>query len=208
MEREKEGVVFTMTTLEDLPVFTDVDEKPVILNGGTFGKIVVINYRRQLVAKVLDDLDREGPYALRDVDIPDLQGEYRVQRFFYDHDISVPKPEGVFAVPLANQFDLPLVPALVMEYIDGRCYDDLNSDEAVIADSLFEQEYLKVLRLLGRFAANRRLVSPFPDHNKWSNTLYSLDQNKAVFIDFGRTVEDFNNSIESTFGLPDLTVRI
>ncbi len=194
-----------MTTLENLPVFTDLDEKPRILNGGTFGKVVVINYQRRLVAKVLDDPDREGPYVLCDMDIPDLQGEYRVQRFFYDHDISVPKPEGVFAVPLPNQFDLPLVPALVMEYIDGRWYDNLNSDEAVIADSLFVSEYLKVLRLLNQFPANRSLVYPFRDHTKFSNTLYSLDQNKAVFIDFGRTVEDYNNSIESTFGLPDLT---
>ncbi len=188
-----------MTTLEDLPVFTNLNERPIIFDSGDVGKVVVIDRQWRFVAKILDDRFRESSYEILPHHIADLQGEYRVQRFFYEHGVSVPKPEGIFAIPLPRAYpDHPLIPALIMERIDG---DDFclfhNPKDLLLAQSLFETERKKV------YALGARL----PDHRHDLNVLYQLLEEKAVLIDFGRPPEDeFNRSVESFFGLPDLTV--
>ena len=187
--------------ISDLPVFEDVDTVPRIINSGEMGKIVLINYPRGLVAKVLDNYTRGGPYYILESDLLDLRGEYNVQRFFYEHDISVPKPEGVFAIPLLKQFGYSLVPALVMEYVDGVNFKTLvrkgvGLDTLNQLRDLYAEEKRKVEKI-GCYLA---------DHSLSLNSLYQLNPSKTVLTDFGRPPDDEykEGSVESHFGLSEL----
>ncbi|MBS3169841.1 serine/threonine protein kinase [Candidatus Woesearchaeota archaeon] len=161
-----------MTTIDQLPVFTDVDSNAHFIGNGQFGTVYAINQERGLAAKFLKAW-YDSAYVFRPEHILLLNDEYQVVVELYSAGISVPRPEGVFALTLPIYH---CVPALVMEHVKGKNYEQLSASEQATARQLHALELDKVWEL-----------GFVPDDQKPSkNCLYRLEEKRVIMFDFGQ----------------------
>ena len=164
-----------MRSLDDLPVFEDVDADVTLLDPGTSAHVYVINSRLELVAKVLHG--RAERYVFSPRDIPLLQMEYHFGRELYYGGVSVAKPEGVFAINLPTIYPLvSFVPAFIMEDVKGESYLELDLSGQKRAEELHARELSKAIDLG---------FQPSLDHHPRQNCLYRLEEDKVILFDFG-----------------------
>ncbi len=166
-----------MISIDDLPIFEDVDRKIRLVNSGSYSSVYLISKKLNLVAKILFDHPERSS-------IDQLEKEYFIQQELYDGNISVPKPEGVFvlrdvAIPNFHNLLHPALPALVMEYVSGKEFGNLSLKEHYLAETLHAQELAKA-RELG-------FITPL-DHNPGQNCLYRLEEGRVILFDFGNWV--------------------
>lgn len=160
-----------MMTIDDLPVFAEVDSDAYFIDAGCFGTVYAINQEQGLAAKF--PKGKSAPrYAFRPWHISNLIDEYQVAVELYSAGISVPRPEGVFALTLPIYH---CVPALVMEHVKGKTYQQLSYSEQATARQLHAQELDKV----------RELCFVPDDQYPRKNCLYRLEENKVILFDFG-----------------------
>ena len=175
-----------MITIDDLPVFTDVDSQVSFVDSGTEAKIFMINRERGLVAKVYFNLFwNNQPYEyLRGERLfsPETicyaKREFSIAEKLYSAGVSVPKPEGLFALSLPR-LGIQRIPAFVMQYVDGKNFGSLPGEWCMRAKEAFQSELAKAITA-GFTPADDAL----PD---W-NVLYTVINNddvKAVLFDFG-----------------------
>lgn len=167
-----------MITIDDLPVFAgDIEPKP--LDSGSESSVYRIP-EQNLVAKVYrvrlwDDVTilvgaelwspRTICYALREAVIADR---------LYQAGVSVPKPEGVFALRLPESKST--IPAFVMELITGVSHSHLEYSQYASARDQYYAEEAKA-KQMGFYNLDTEL-----DHN----TLYVVGENdiRAYLHDF------------------------
>ncbi|MBI2103177.1 hypothetical protein HYT55_05015 [Candidatus Woesearchaeota archaeon] len=175
-----------MKTIDDLPRFTAVDYfSSVIGSSSREARVFLINKQRGLVAKVYkslywlsgDDYPIEDDQLTSPEAIHYARRECMVAERLYSTGVSVPRPEGVFALSLPS-LQLPLVPGFVMEHIFGKSYYSLPVELCGRAVCAFSVERKKAI------AAGFTPVDLDYDHN----VLYTpFDDGtvKATIFDFG-----------------------
>lgn len=170
-----------MTTIDELPVFTDIDEQPLFVGHGDYGTVYAINRQRNLAAKIWKS-GWDNSYVFSEHHIAEAQREHDIARELYQNAISVPRPEGVFHIALPSLFPgQPYIPAFIMEHVRGVQYYSLNSEGRIKARELHAQE-LEKIRDTTRFVPQD---VPFK-----KNCLYQLGENetevsKVILFDFG-----------------------
>ena len=162
-----------VSTLDQLPVFEDIDGDGII-DEGSFGTVYAINGSRQLVAKIWKGR-KSHHYVFDQKHIQEALWEDHVASELYTKSISVPKPEGVFSISLPSVSPVP-IPAFIMERVRGETYWDLSFMERIRARQLYEGE-------LGKVRETTNFI-PF-DHYPFKNCLYQLDHDKIILFDFG-----------------------
>ena len=107
-----------------------------------------------------------------------IKNEYEVAKFLYENGVSVPRPNGIFALRLPDGENTSLFfrrfPAFVMEYISESEYF-VDSQERRLVAELVQTEVKKAADL-GVFLSDINL------HNK----LYVRERQKVYLIDFFR----------------------
>lgn len=180
-----------MTTLDDLPVFENIDKSTRFLGRGAHGRVYAINAGLNLAAKVWIDPFIPQRNLFSSTHIPAAEHEYMIARELYDAGISVPKPEGVYALTLPCLLPLRArissfvfrrhlpddyrVPAFVMERIHGKAYHKLSEKEKSKARELHLLEMEKV---------SATGITP-SDQSIAHNCLYRIDDDKVFLLDFG-----------------------
>ncbi len=174
-----------MISIDDLPVFTDVDYDSTVINHGTEAKILWINRQRGLVAKVyynlfwINEKDKQlkGDELFSSETICYAQREFLIAEGLYSAGVSVPKPEGVFAlfVPILG---IQRIPAFAMQYVDGKDFNNLSFELQQRANEVYQEEIVKA-----RAAGFTPADDTFSD---W-NVFYTVNDGdvKAVLHDFG-----------------------
>jgi hypothetical protein len=102
---------------------------------------IVYRLGREYAAKILYYRDSNERSFVRTNDTAALylSGEFETGRFLFENDVSIPRPIGVFMVPLAHT----CAPGFVMEYIDGINAKDLEDPEYSIGMEKAEEEWRK-----------------------------------------------------------------
>ena len=117
-------------SIDQWPVFEDIDDDGII-GEGSFGTVYVINGPRQLVAKIWKGRGSDH-YVFDQKHIQEGLWEHHIASELYTKGISVPKPEGVFAISLPSVSPVP-IPAFIMEQVRGETYWDLSFMERIKA---------------------------------------------------------------------------
>lgn len=159
--------------IDQLPVFEDIDDDRII-GEGSFGTVYAINGPRQLVAKIWKER-KSSHYVFDQKHIQEASWEYHVASELYTKSISVPKPEGVFAISLPSVSPVP-IPAFIMEQVRGETYWDLSFMERIRATQLYDRELERV-----RGTTDLIPFDCYPD----KNCLYQLGHDKIILFDFG-----------------------
>ncbi len=174
-----------MISIDDLPVFENVDYHSTVIDSGTEARIFMINQKRRLVAKVYhnlfwineEDKQLKGDELLSPETIAYAQRELSIAEKLYTAGVSVPKPEGVFALSFPR-LGIQRIPAFVMQYVVGRDWCYFSGEQRKRAERAFGDEMVKA-RTAGFTPADDTL-------SDW-NVLYTVNDDtiKAVLFDFG-----------------------
>lgn len=177
-----------MTTIDDLPVFEDIERQLQRLDQGGWATVYRVKARGRgrtdLIAKVMGIVSDDNvvwsplvsPYS--ELAIEMLQHEAVINKELYESGISVPEPFGVFAVSAPAVYSPPLVPAFLRELISGKKYSDLpNQREKVHAKMLHQRELDK--------ASSLGYIIPSDHGDTYQNCLFRLEEDKAILFDFG-----------------------
>lgn len=110
-----------MVTIDELPVF-DMDKLPELVGVGSEGGVYRVHRERGLVAKAYHFLFGDIKFPSRQNSLADKMVWYAlreavVARKLFEAGISVPRPEGLYAL-LIPEFNPTAVPGLVMEYVE------------------------------------------------------------------------------------------
>ncbi len=172
-----------MRSIDDLPVFEDVDDNSTVIDYGTEAQIFLIT--PGLVAKVYrnlfwineEDKRLRGDELFSPETIRYAQRELTISEGLYASGVSVPKPEGLFALSFPR-LGLPRIPAFVMQYVDGKDWSYFSGEQQKRVERAFDVEIAKA-RTAGFIPADDAL-------SDW-NVLYTVnnDKIKAVLFDFG-----------------------
>lgn len=174
-----------MITVDDLPVFEDVDYNSTVIAPGTEAKIFMIHQERRLVAKVYHNLfwnnQRDDYLSEERLFSPETiayaQRELAIAEKLYSAGVSIPRLEGLFALSFPR-LGIPKIPAVVMEYVDGKSFYSLAKELRTPAVQSFNDELMKA-KAAGFIPADDTL-------SDW-NVLYTVNDDtiKAVLFDFG-----------------------
>ena len=115
-----------------------------------------------------------------------LQHENEIAQILYQNNISVPKPKGIFNIPLKFSFTKKSksYPGFVMEYIKGRNIAKLTDLERWPLLKIMEKE-LKKVRALG--------IDPV-DSDYYGNCLWNPIKKKIYLIDFKEWYFDYTKN--------------
>lgn len=165
-----------MTTLDQLPVFENIDEQPRRIDRGLWGVVYLLDARSYQLGKVFDN-----PFFGLDSSraMIELGWEAMINRELYEQGISVPRPTGIFAISLPQFYpNHAQLPAFIREYVQGRMYASLTIHSEMKKAEELHQKEINRARDCGYGIPKDHMV---PE----CNCLFCLEEDKVILFDFG-----------------------